>query len=137
VKPATLTQVRKSKDGRWVGIEADLLDILAQVKEIDERLSIRWSVSGEYFAVYERMPSGKDELVFTTTELDQRVVDRLRLISSTGYDFVKEMDKMDDEADREKQRKLHEEVGERGEELAHALRKDLQAKNKIILPREV
>jgi hypothetical protein len=137
MKQASMTQVHKSKDGHMVAIDQDLLEIIRQVKELDPNLSIRWSVEGEYFGVYERNKMGKDELVFTTTELDQRVVERLRFISSKHYSYVEEIDKLDREFERDKDHKFAEEVGERGEHLAHALRKDLQAKNKIILPRGV
>ena len=116
-----------------VGIEGDLLDIVAQIKDFSPDLSVRWSTAGEYFAVYERV-NGKDELVFTTTELDQRVVERLRLIASSSYDYVKDITQIDKNRDAEIDHKHHEEVGERGEVLAHALRKDLQAKNRIIVP---
>ncbi len=139
MNPASLTQVRKSKDGHMVAIDQDVLDVITQIREIDPRLSVRWSVAGEYFEVREHAPGGarEGELVFTTNELDQRVVDRLRFLASIDYDYLKDVDRMDREAEKVEQHKFSEDVGERGERLAHALRKDLQHGGKAFVPREV
>ena len=136
-RPASIAQVRKTKDGHLVSIEGDLLEVVAQVKDISPDLSVRWSVAGEYFAVFERTKEGKDELVLTTQQLDQRIVERLRLLCSKEYSYAKEVDRMDKEAERKADQKLHEEVGERGEVLAHALRKDFGAKPKTFVQRNL
>src|SRR5205814_1264673 len=54
VKPASIAQVRRSKDGHMVSLEGDLLEVIAQVKDISPDLSVRYSPTGEYFAVFER-----------------------------------------------------------------------------------
>lgn len=136
MNPASITQVRKSRDGHMVAIEQDLLDVISRIREIDPRLSVKWSVDGEYFAIYEDV-NGKDELVFTTNELDQRVVERLQFLASVDYDYVKEIDRADKDAEKAQEHEFSEKVGERGERLAHALRKDLQYQGKAFIGKKV
>lgn len=120
-----------------VSIDGDLLDIIGQIKDLDPRLSVQWSVQGEYFQILERMPDGHDEMVFTTLALDQQVLDRLRLIASVDYDYVKELDRVDAQVDRDADHRFGEQAGEAGERLAHALRRDVQHKGKAFIGKEV
>ncbi len=132
LQPASITQVRQGKHRR-ITVEADVGSVVAQIKEIDPRLGVIWDEDGEFFAVVEQDGS-KQRLVLTAQELDHRVLQRLREISSPDYDYVAEMDRMDAVADREKDHRFMQEVGENAEVMAHALRTDLQHKGKIFIP---
>lgn len=135
--PATLAQVRAGRDGRRVLVEEDVLNIAGRLARIDPSLSLLWNEDGEYFVVVETDQAGRERLVLTARELDDRVLKRVELIMHPSYRYADELDAMDDRAEREKDHRFSEQTGEVAERLAHALRQDLQAKNKIILPRGV
>lgn len=137
IVPATLAQVRAGRDGRRILIEDDVLDVATQLKAIDDSLSLHWNENGSYFFVVHTDEKGTENLVLTARELDNRVVDRATQIGSAGYDYLAEVDRLDKQAERDADHRFSEQTGEVGERLAHALRQDLQAKNKIILPRGI
>lgn len=137
IQPATLAQVRAGRGARTIIIEEDVLDVAARLKQIDPQLSLHWNETGGYFSVVETGQDGRERLVLSAQELDDRVIQRVQQIAHPSYNYGLELDRMDDRADREKDHRFHEQTGEIGERLAHALRTDLQAKNKIILPRGV
>ena len=110
--------------------------IVKQIQEIDPRLGVIWDDDGEFFAVVEQ-EGPKQRIVLTAKELDARVLLRVQEIASEDYDYVGEMDRIDAEADKRKDHRFKEEVGQNAEVMAHALRKDLQAKHRIFLPRGV
>jgi len=134
IQPASIAQVRLGKTGGTITVEDDVGDVARQIKDLDPSLSLHWSPEGEHFIVVEACQDGKNRVMLTTNELDSRVVERLRYISSPDYDYVKDMDRLDDAAKREADHKFHLETGEAAEHMAHALRKDLQYGGKIFLP---
>lgn len=136
LRHASIALVQKAKNGQKITVEQDVLDVVGQVKEIDPNLSVHWDEAG-YFEIKELCPDGKERLVTTTLELDQRLLEHLRMISSPGWDVGREIDRAEALRDRELDHAYHERVGPLGEKAAHALRKDLQAKNRIFLPRGV
>lgn len=131
---ASLAQVRAGRGGRLVEVGPDVLDIGKRILEIDPNLRLRWNDNGEYFVIYEATPDGGEKLVTTTPVLDQRLLDHLRLIGSPGYDAGLEMEKHEKAREGAQEHAFKEEVGEKAELLAHAVRKDLQAQNRIIVP---
>lgn len=131
---ATLAQVRTGRDGRRVLIDNDVLDIARQIAEIDPCLHVSWNERGEYFAVYEVSPDGSEHLVTTTTELTPQLVELLRMIGSRRDLFAADVAAQDRQAERDAEHAFHERVGPVAERLAHALRKDLQAKNRAFVP---
>lgn len=133
---ASILQFRTGRDGKRVVVDSDVLDIAKQIRAIGP-LDVVWNEYGEYYTIIEHCADGRERLVTTTTELDQRVVDRLMMISHTDYDYKKEMDRMDKEADKAKDHRFNEEIGEHGEKLRHALRKDLQVQSTVYVPRKV
>lgn len=140
IQPASLAQVRKGRDGRRVLIEDDVLDIAKRLQEIDDSLKLLWNEYGEYFVVAEvvQTPDGPEErLVTTAQDLDERLLQRVEKITHPSYDFAKEVDRIDKEAEKEKDHRFHEETGEVGERLAHAVRKDLQHTGKAFVPKDV
>lgn len=133
---ATLTQVRAGRGGQMYEIDADVLDICRRIQEIDKSLGVDFSEAGSYFRVYQQV-NGAKHTVTTTTELTPEVIEVVRRIAQPGYDVGAEMDRLDDIADRERQRTLKEAAGEAGERLFHAVRKDVDAKDSISLPRGI
>jgi hypothetical protein len=137
LQAATLAQVRAGRDGRRILVEDDVLEIAGMIRQVDEHLSLHWNETGEYFSVVETAEDGRERLVLSAQELDGRVLERIQQIAHPDYNYVAELDKLDAQAEREKEHRFSEQTGEIGERLAHALRTDLQAKNKIIVSRGV
>lgn len=131
---ASLIQVKTGRDGRQYTIEQDTLDIVKRIKEIDPRLSVSYNEFGGYFVISELCLDGTERLVTTITELDGRILDHLRKIGSDSWDIGKELERAEDEAHAAQQYAFSEEMGDKSEQLAHALRKDLNVQNKIIVP---
>jgi hypothetical protein len=144
VPAASLAQVTRARDGRLVEITDDVQGIANALAQIDHHLSLRYSETGEYWVVYWR-PEGSEygdgDLITTTTELDHRLVKRIEFLywqaRQPGYSFADEVEAQDAAAEREREHQFSERVGEIGERLAHALRKDLQVKSKIVVPADV
>jgi hypothetical protein len=134
LQPASITQVRQGKKRR-ITVEADVGSVVAQIQEIDPRLGVIWDDDGEFFAVVEQ-DGPRQRVVLTALELDHRVLTRIRELASPDYDYVAEMDRLDAQADREKDHRFAQEVGEQGEVMAHALRKDLglRYQGRIVVP---
>ena len=141
IEPATIAQVRAGRDGRVLTVEEDVFEVAGRLKEIDDSLYLRWNERGEYFVVYQLIgkleEGGTEQLVLTAKELTPAILARVEEIVHPSYDFVAEMDKMDKQAEKDKEHRFHEQTGEAAERMAHAVRKDIQAKNKIILPKGV
>lgn len=129
IEPASMAQVHRTKVGRNVGIADDVLGIARQLKEIDSSLRLEYDPGEDFFIVFQRriLPDGseQDSLVLTAQTLDGRVLNRVREIASPGYDFIADMDRRDDAAERRRRHEFAESVGPVAERLAHALRKDL------------
>lgn len=155
VEPARVDQIRSASDGRMVLIDADAGGVAADLKAHDRYLKVRLAEAGDPCWIVFReipLPDGdvRQELVLTAqahmtgsgvwTGLDQRVVDRIKMIdaqSRSGYDFLAELDRQNAQAERDKIRSRHEKFGETHEQLAHALRKDLGVKSRVFVPRAV
>jgi hypothetical protein len=128
IQPASIDQIMRGKNGKFVQIEDDVGNVARDIKAIDKRLCVRYSEAGEYFVVYAReewMPPGDGYLVTTAQELDGRLVDRLRRVAHHSYNFADEVDRIDDEYDRQHEKRRKEQVGEIAERLSHAMRKEL------------
>jgi hypothetical protein len=134
IQPATLAQVRQGRDGRRVLIEEDVLDVARRLQAIDPSLALHWNENGNYFVLTETDAAGTERMVLTAQELDDRLLARVQQIMHPSYDYAAELDRQDRQADRERDHRFAEQTGEVGERLAHAVRKDIQAKNKIIVP---
>ncbi len=133
---ATLTQVRAGQDGRLIEIDRDVLDICKQIQEIEPSLGVDYNETGEYFRVYQTI-RGEKHTVTTATELTPQLVETIRRLAHPSYDLAGELDRIDDQADRDRQHAFKEKVGEVGEQLYHAMRKDLEVKDRIWLPRSI
>lgn len=141
IEHADLIQVQRAIGGKYdgclVAIEDDVLDVVRRLKAIDPHLGVYWNEVGEYFVIYEMCDDGRERLVTTVKQLDSRLISHFEQLASESWDVIAEMEKMDDLAEKEKKRRFAEKVGEIGERLHHALRKDYEVKDRIFLPRDV
>lgn len=135
IEPATLAQVKRGQNGEFIAIDNDVQNVAQDLLGIHPNLKLRYSELGQYFVVYKEwmhpVNGLKQELVTTAKSLDQRLVKRVRHVMSAEYDFLKEAEKMDKKADADARYKFEEAVGEKAEELAHALREDLGYKKDV------
>lgn len=138
IEHADLIQVQRAIGGRYDGcliaIEDDVLDVVRRLKEISPRLNVRFNEIGEYFVIYELCEDGTERLVTTVKELDGRLISHFEMLASESWDAVQEMDRMDDQAEKDKKARFVEKVGEVGERLHHAIRADLECKDRIWVP---
>lgn len=134
IPAATIDQVALGRNGKMVVIENDVCNIALQIREIDTHLRVRYSEEGGYFAVYWHQFNGdgsEDEhLVLTTTELDGRVVERIREIGQPDYDYAAELEREEEKARAAKMHEINERLGEKAEETHFALRKALGRKDR-------
>ncbi len=126
IEPVTLDQLKRGKNGKMVLVESDVGGIVQQIKQINPNLCVRHSDLGGYFVVFFRNPdNGKERLITTAKSLDGRLVNRMHKLNSGNYDYLAELARLDREADKAKDERIKEEMGEIAERLAFALRKDL------------
>lgn len=124
IEHASLLQVQQSVGGQSTLVENDVLDVVARLQEIDPNLFVVYQEAGNYFTIVETCKDGKERGVTNVKELTPDVVDYVRMIGSDSWDVVAEMEKMDREADAAREHGFKEKVGEIGERLHHALRRD-------------
>lgn len=127
LQPANIDQVQGNLEHGFVTIDADVGDIIKQIKAIDSRFGVEYNLRGEFFALFmeEPAPGGgtTQTLVNTFTELDQRVVNRLMEIMHPSYNFGAEVDKLEDEKQKKFEAEWEDKVNEKSEEIAFRLRK--------------
>lgn len=129
IEPATVAQVRATDEGDLVVIDDDVQGVAAGLRRIDPGLRLAYDRTQGYFVVrhVHAGPDGsvEESLVTTAMECDQRLVGRVSKIADDGYDFGAELDRLETSAAAAQESERREHVGEAGERLAHALRKDL------------
>ncbi len=129
IQPATLDQVAIGRNGKRIAIDADVGSVAQQLQQIDSNLELYFNEDGGYYEVRCKHPvSGKPYLVLTAQELDGRIIDRMHQIRDPQYNFAKELEADEAAMKKELEHKRKEQVGEVGERLAHAIRKDLHIK---------
>lgn len=136
ITPASLSQVTRARDGRLVAVEDDAQNVVNDICAIDPSLRVRYAETSEAFIVYQQHLDGRETLVTTAQELDPRLVERVQKITHPSYDLKAEMERVDAQAEKDQDHAFEEKVGEAGERLAHAIRKDLQHKGKVFIPRD-
>jgi hypothetical protein len=81
---------------------------------------------------------GDGHLVLTAQDCDQRIVQRIRRIMQSDYDYMAELDKAEAKAKEEKDAAWSEKIGPIAERLAFAMRKELgYDKSSVVIPRSV
>lgn len=147
LSPARLDQFVETRT-RQVLVDADSCAIVRDLKAIDPTFGVRF-VDGEepYFAVVQDIdhPDGRKEQHLVTTVqayptsfgtytgLDGRLLERIRKITSSSYDFMAEAEKSKREWDEARRKEREEVLGEAAERAAHALRQDMGVKTKAFI----
>lgn len=147
VEPANVNQIRAAAGGRFVEIHRDVGGVVDALKRIDAGFGVRFPLDAAepYWHVYHESPDGRStELVLSVQArqnasgvwegLDMRVIERVMQIGSSSYDYVAEIDKRNQAAKRSEEQRTSEAVRERGELVAHAIRKDLGGKGRVFVP---
>lgn len=147
LSPARLDQFVETRN-RQVIVDADSCAVVKDLQEIDKTLGVRFVDGPEpYFAVTQTIEHGdgrvEQHLVTTTqayptqfgtyTGLDNRVVERVREITHSSYDFMAEAEKNKKEWEDTMRRKREDVLGEMGEQAAYAVRKDMGSTSKAFI----
>jgi len=139
IRPASLAQISKGRDGRYIQIDDDVQGVANGLNTIDPHIKLRFSEAGGYFVVYwSENPNRTDEedaddnttyLIFTAQELDHRIVHKMQEVywrcNKPGYSFADELDAREKADKKAAEHDRREKQGEMWERLAHAMRKDL------------
>jgi len=127
-----------------VTLEDDVLSIVRQVREkYGKRVTIELDENRGVYHFVEHCADTTDRLIFSTSELDHRSLERLLQSDSQTRVYQDPYDaaeRAQDELNAEKDRVFGEHVKEVGEELAHALRKDGKAPyfpTPVAIPKDV
>lgn len=144
IQPASVAQVHRTKVGRNVLIDDDVQGIARDIAEIDKSLCLEFDPGEELYIVFQKIdePDGSrvERLVTTWSverngDLDKRLVARIRQIASEGYDYAKELDRIDREAAAAEDKRMDEQFGPVAEKLGWALLKDLgEDQGRIFVP---
>jgi methylthioribose-1-phosphate isomerase len=131
IQAASLAQVQRARNGRLVLVDDDVCGVVQQIQQINSTLRVRWSEISEHFAVYQVMTNGEEKLVTTALELDARLVERIRRVTHPDYNAAVEADFLDAERIRQADYEHSQKVGELGEQLLHAIRRDKNDESRI------
>lgn len=145
--PARFDQFVETRN-RQVIVDADSCAVVKDLQAIDPTLGVRFVDGPEpYFAIFQdiKHPDGRSEQHLVTTAqayptsfgtytgLDGRIVERIREITHSSYDFAKEAEAKKAQYDADKRREREQIFGEAAERAAHALRKDMGVKTKAFI----
>jgi hypothetical protein len=142
ISPASALQVMDSGD--LIEISDDILGVARDLREIDPELKLRYSEDQDIWVVYqERRHPITGELQMRQLVTTQRsplmpaaLVERVRMVTNEGYDFVAEMERAEKKAKRDHEHELREARGPALERLAHAMQKDLgYDQGRVFVPR--
>jgi hypothetical protein len=134
---ASLIQVKTGRGGRMVNIESDVFDTAKRLHEIDRSLGVDWNDTAGYFRVTQTLQDGSKHVVLTCLELTPAVIQEVAKTVHPSYNLAAEIEKAEAQEEREFQHAQSEKIGDIGERLYSAMRKDLGVKSRIVLPRGV
>jgi hypothetical protein len=159
VEPASLEQVMRANDGRYVLIDADVSTVAADLQKIDARLKVRFAESGRppFFVVFleERDAEGRTSQHLVLTQkahltasgtwagLDQRIVKRIEEIDAHGrggYDYAKALERETLAREKRASGEFAERVGDGMERMAFGIRRELglgSLRGGIFVPRDI
>lgn len=132
VQPAHIDQVAQDESGGFVVISAESGGVAADLRGIDASLGVRLNTRTGVFTVF-CTPNERDTYLVLTVQgfsnsfgvwegLDQRVVERVRRIASADYDYVAEVERMNADAERGKETRREEKLGEAAQDAFKILR---------------
>jgi hypothetical protein len=143
ISPASVSEV--SDAGELILIGNDVANVARDIQAINPDFRLRYSDSRDISIVHQEEYHPltgellKKQLVTTMRGApDQRLVERVREVTSPQYDLVAEIEKVEKAAQRALKHARREEIGEKAEKLAWALVKDTHRnQRRIFLPRGV
>lgn len=124
-----------------IPVEEDVFHVVDRLKRIDPGLHLSFHKADKVFVLQWKGLSDKGEyeeyLVGAYTELDPRLVHLIEKLAArenrNRYDLVKELERLEAQKDAEAEHAQAERVGPLAEQLAHALRNDLQTGNRAFM----
>lgn len=130
IKPGQIAQVTKAmRSGKPIVVDDDVQGVANDLHQIDPGLRLEYEPFEDVWVVkYVHLTADgevRERLVSTFQECDQRIVARMREINRPGYDFPAELDRLEREAEAQRDYEFGQKVGPIGEKLAWALRQDL------------
>jgi hypothetical protein len=139
IDSASLPSVQRGRRGVVVFVDDDALGIAKQLEEMKfpegfGHLRLGWNEYREEFVVIQIQPDGSEHLVTRAEKADGRLLKRVREITHPSYDYAADLERIDAEADARLKWDFSQQVGDKAERLAHAIRKDTQTQNRIFLP---
>lgn len=144
IRPASIAMFAKGRNGQLVPIDDDVQGVANALNEIDPHLRLRYSEAGEYFVVYwkpENSEEGDGYQISTAQDLDHRLVHHVgevyKRCQAPGYSFADELERLDKEDKKAKDKAFTEEHGEMYEQMAHAMRRDLGYNQSRVFVKEV
>jgi hypothetical protein len=139
IDSASLPSVQRGRRGVVVFVDDDALGIAKQLEEMKfpegfGHLRLGWNEYREEFVVIQIQPDGSEHLVTRAEKADGRLLKRVRDVTHPSYDYAADLERIDAEADARLKWDFSQQVGDKAERLAHAIRKDTQTQNRIFLP---
>jgi len=138
IRPASVAQISKARNGRYIQIDDDVQGVANALWRIDKHIRLRYSEAGGYYVIYwTDNPNLAEEdegdhntyLIFTAQDLDHRIVKRMEEVywrcKQPGYSFADELEAQEVKAKAAERREWTEKNGPLYERLAHGMRKDL------------
>jgi hypothetical protein len=136
IQPAHVDQVRRGVHGRLVEISADVGGVADELRKIDPGLKVRFAEAADppIWVVYHESEDRRTTHLVTTAQayqgqtgvwmgLDQRIVDRIRKISSSDYDYAKELERQQKQKKAEHRAKFEEQVSDKTAEAYWKIRR--------------
>lgn len=105
IAPALVDDVRLGRDGRRYLVTAEAGSIAARLKEIDPRVYVEFHEppaghdDKPIWSVCLKVDDNVSDLIFRTSSLDARVVERLRMLNYNLRHGISEADRMEAEDD--------------------------------------
>jgi hypothetical protein len=124
IDPVSVVQARRSRTGRMVAIDDDVVNVARDLRDIDPRFRLFYNEDERVFVV-ELHEEGVEHLVGVYRELDQRIVARARRFTRPDFDLAAEIEDSETEAAVAEDARRAEQLGDASQRLHHALRTDL------------
>ena len=138
IEAASLTQVMTGAGGEMVVIPDDVGNVARDLRALDPTLRVRYATRGGHYVIYQQIDEADGRVVehFVTTarQLDQRIVRRVEQLVQPDRDAGAALETTLQARRAERAAAFHERVASHGEQLAHALRRDLGVRDRIAVP---
>lgn len=119
----------ESNAGCLIRETPELLDMKARIRELrpDAHFNVFFDFDQELYIITQVLEDNTEELVLTTKELNEQEIKR-RIWEGrperSADEFLADLDKENAQIERDKEREFEDQLGDAGERLAHALKKD-------------